>query len=522
MSGAATYLFVLVLGFGLSVLARAWPRMRNRNFGVDAFYALALVRAIRRQKRLPVFMDTYMLDSGEQRYPPGFPLFLALLPRGLTGQKSWLINPVLDAGLGAALGGLLWAHGASAAQVLWALLAWALTPALVDECFRLNGRIFGNILFSVTMLLLANVLLGGGAWAAAALVLAGFAMLMSHKMSTQNLVFVVLGLSVWRQGWAPLGLLGLVLAASVALSAGFCFKVFAGNIDILLFWRRNLKLLYAHAVYRSPLYDRDPEVRALAAGDASFFKPGVGGQFSILLRIFEQNFLLPLFAVVVWTDYSWWSDFEQLLAAWVILTYAWAALTTFAPPLRFLGEGIKYAKMAALPMAYLVAAGIGWGASPWLLPAFLACLALNAWKVRRIYDSLTGTVDDARGLRPVIDYLRAAADDGVLTLPAVMSERIAHETGKKVFWGGHGGGFKKLEEYYPVLRRRVEEYFMRYNLTYLLLDLEYVDPRFLALDPFFDPVVPAGRYTLYRYHPRLDPPAAAPDKSGLAPETGRP
>jgi hypothetical protein len=500
MSGTVFYALIICAGFGLGLLVRARPRLGVRGARDDAFYELVLVRALKKQRRLPVFVDNYMLDTGEQCMPPGFPVLLSLLPKAVAWRWPWLVNPVLDAGVGAGLGCLLWAHSSSVLQVLCAMLAWAFAPALVRTCSALNRRILGNTLLVLCMLLTIQCLLSGGVWPAVAVAVAGAAMFLSHRRSAHAFVFTVLGLAVWRQSWSPVGLLGLVFGAALVLSAGFYLKVFRGNIQWLEFRRRNWKHMGAHMVYGSPAYSRDAAVGAAAAAVRHVALNPVRGLAGGAAQLLARNYLLPVFLIVAWREFAWWTEFERLLAAWAALTYLWAALTAFVPQLRFMGAEVRYEKMAAFPMIYLTVGALGWGAPWWLLPLFAAALALNARQVARLYKELSQAPPAERGLGPVLDALRQAPEDGVLILPPHVCDRVVLETGKKVFWGGHGGGFARLEEFSPVLRRRVEEFFMRYNLSFLLLDTEYMPPESLGLDDWFDPVISSGHYTLYRYH----------------------
>lgn len=484
----------------LCVLVRAWPRMGARGARDDAFYELVFVRAIRKQRRMPVTLDNYMLDAGEQRLPPGFPLLLAMLPKSVAWRWPWLVNPALDALVCAALGGLSWAHGGTALQIICAVLAWALTPALVRTGAVLNRRILGNALLVLCSLLLIEALLGGGARIVAALAVAGAALLLSHRRSAQMFIVLAAGFALWRWSLAPLGLLVLAFAAAMLLSAGFHLKVLRGNFEWLGFRRRNWKLAGAHMVYDSPAYARDAAVSAAAAAALHPGPSGARGVFREASRLLARNFLLPVFLLAAWQGHEWWTGFERMLWAWAALTYAWAALTAFVPPLRFLGAGVRYEKMAAFPMIYLTAGALGWGAPWWMLPLFAAALVLNALQVRRLYAELAAEPPAAHGLGPILEALRRAPEDGVLALPPHICDRIVLETGKRVFWGGHGGGFGKFEEFFPVLRRRIEEYFMNYNLAFLILDTGYAPAEPLGLEQWFDPELVSGRYTLYRYH----------------------
>lgn len=499
MSDALTAILIIAAGFALSLILRMWPRLRARNYGIDAFFYLNYARAIRRQKHIPVYLNNYMLDLREQRYPPGFPLLLALVPHELLVKFNWLVNPIIDSLLGAGMGVFVWKFTESPTAVALAMCMWALTPTLVHESTNMNSRIFGNVVFVGVMLLYVHVLQLGGWWWVAALCAAGAIMLMTHKMSTQNFLFVALGFCVWRASVIPFALAALIFVVTIIITAGFYLKVLSGNIGILAFWRKNIKNLYSHMVYRSPVYATTAEVRNLGALDSTYFKPGLRGQLKTFIRVFDHNFILPLFLYIVFTEYSWWEEYEQILAAWVILTYVFVLLTAFVPPMRFMGEGVKYIKLASFPMYYLVAKALSDNAPPSLLAALGLCLLLDAVKVWRTYKAIYGNVADVGGIEPIIEKLKTAPDDGVLVLPCGTAEAVAYYCDKRVFWGAHGGGYKKLTEFFPVLRRPLHEYFSSHKLNYLILDHDYVQPKFLSLEEHFEKIMDSGKFGLYKF-----------------------
>lgn len=482
-----------------AALLRAWPRLRVRNYGIDAFYYLISARELRKQKRVPVSFDHYIFDPGPQYYPPGFPLFISLFPQNLIVRFNWLVNPLLDALVCGGVGLGAWMITRNAAATAAAAATYALTPTLIQECTSMNSRVLGNALFCAVMLIYIRVLQRPDAAWIAALCISGVALLMTHKMSTQNFVFVALGLCVWQRSVWPLAWAGVVFASTLILTRGLYMKVFIGNIDILLFWRRNLQYLYAHMVYRSPVYGTGEEARSLAARDGSFFKPGLRGAAQNALRVIDQNFLALFFFYIAFLKYSEWNPFEQMLCEWATLTYAWAMLTTFAPPLRFMGEGIKYEKLAAPPMAWLVAAHIAAGAQPAHIAAAAACLLLNIIKIARIFGAVGGNIADMGDLAPITDFIKASPLEGTLTLPYGLSESIAYHTGRRVLWGAHSAGYKELEAFFPILRHRLEYYFDKYNLNFLVINLGYVVPRFLKLEKNFEHVLSTHRFALYRY-----------------------
>jgi hypothetical protein len=71
------------------------------------------------------------------------------------------------------------------------------------------------------------------------------------------------------------------------------------------------------------------------------------------------------------------------------------------------------------------------------------------------------------------------------------ADYVAYAADKAVLWGGHSGDLRRLEEFFPVVRRPLEHFIERYSLDYLVLDLAYSTPERLHLEP---PAAPIGRF----------------------------
>jgi hypothetical protein len=67
------------------------------------------------------------------------------------------------------------------------------------------------------------------------------------------------------------------------------------------------------------------------------------------------------------------------------------------------------------------------------------------------------------------------------------------------YWGTHSHCFdEKLADFFPVLRRRIEDYVREDGLTHLLLDTVYASPQELSLVER-NILERQGNYSLYRF-----------------------
>lgn len=480
-------LAVTVVGFFLRTRGLASAGSQ----GGDARYYLLYVEEFKRSRRVPVRLPYFLLDIEEQWYPPSFPLLLSWLPEALLKRHPWVIAPAIDClQLLILYGFTLWATESLTSAALAGLL-YATTPTLVAENLNLNSRSFGSLLFTLTMLALLALELNRNFLGYLAVAAFGGLLLLTHKLSSQGLVFTLLGEALVTRRPGPL--LALVASVGIAflLSKGFFLKILKGHVDILRFWRSNLLKLGAHQVYDSPLHAGTGNSRNQRP--AGFHKPGFQGFVWHLKVLFSHNlYILALPLLLQPTGFPPQGFFIR----WLVPIYVLAVSTTFLPPVRFLGEGVKYLKLAAFPLAFLLgAAEIGM----WSL-LLIPLLASNLFVILRTIRPLRlGEVDE--GFLKIVERLCHAEPGGVMAIPAHAADAIAHLAKRKVLWGAHSSGYEKLEPFFPVLQQPLEAFFKEYDLAFLLIDQGYVHPKDLDLQSF-ELLLEEGSYQLYRYHGR--------------------
>jgi len=289
------------------------------------------------------------------------------------------------------------------------------------------------------------------------------------------------------------GMVSTVIVAFL-LSKGFYLKVLKGHYDILSFWNRNWRNLFAHQVYSSPVYgneNRDDPERYFGKGFKDLFHhcKQLGGNFFVVMLISPIIFYPQL------------SLFDKQILWWVISTYLLAALTTFVPQLRFLGEGIKYLKLAAVPISYLTIVPIyyGWDTGYYFYPLLGITIVLSIWLTLRISRRFELSQTPALGsdFKQVIDFLNGKETGAIVCIPCDLADTLAYHCRRSVLWGTHGYGFRQAEPFFPVLRKPLEYFISEYKLSYLVIDSGYVTPGLLKLSPA-DRIFVADRYEVYQ------------------------
>ncbi len=457
--------------------------------GGDAWYYLLYVEELKRSRRVPVKLPYFLLDIEEQWYPHGFPVLLSLLPEAVLKGYRWAIAPAIDCVQLFILYVFTLLATTSVTSAVVAGVAYATTPTLIAENLNLNSRSLGSLLFTLTMLSLFAVELNGSFVEFAAVAGFGGLLLLTHKLSSQGLVITLLGEALLIGRVEPLIVLGAVFGVALLLSKGFYLKILKGHCDILRFWRGNLLNLGAHQVYDSPVYA--PTGESENKPPTRFHKAGLQGFIWHLKVLFSHNLYILAFPLVLTMKPS--PQVQWFCVRWILLVYLVAFTTTLLPPLKFLGEGHKYLKLAAFPLAFLVGTWETGASSLILIPLLVS----NLWVIVRTIQPLTlGKVDE--GLMRMVTHFRDAEPGGVVAIPAHAADAVACLAKQKVLWGAHSSGYEKLEPFFPVLKQPIQKFFMEYDVKFLLIDQGYVDPKNLNLQSF-TLLLEEGSYRVYRY-----------------------
>jgi len=483
----------------LAFLIRVKPIWKNRYSGCDAYYYLLCVEEFRKHKRLPIILpDYYLLDIQEQWYPPGFVIFLSLLPKRFVEKYYWAIAPAIDCLTIALLYTTTYLLSGGIIVATIASLLYTLTLAVIVECSSLNSRPLGSFLLVATLLCIFAFAESYTVWFLLGYILFGVCLLMTHKMSAQLLYFILplMSLIFWDPTYIA-ALLGIV-AVTFLLFRSFFIKVLKGQWDILTFWNRNWKNLGAHQVYSSPIYgneSREDLGRIFQKGFKGLYRNArsMGLNITVILLIF------PIL------HYSQLLLFDKQMLWLVILAYALAGATLLIPQLRFYGEGFKYLRMVAFPIAYLAITPLlyNWDVILHYQYSILpVTLIVSLWITLRTYKStaLTGWGSPSMGtnLNSTLEFLKNNSEvDAIMVIPLTYADTIAYHCRKKVVWGTHSYNFKVVEPFYPVLRKPLESFISEYNISHIMLDANHTAPETLQLSPV-NRVFNAGHYQIYK------------------------
>ncbi len=505
-----------------TALLRLTPLWRHRYRGVDAYYFLLTAEAFKKQKKIPIKLPPYyLLDIEEQWYPPGFSVFLGLLPEKVLHEIYWLISPMLDVLNLAILLVFAYFQTFSLECLFLAGLIYGLTPILTSEYTTLTSRALGNLFLTGEIVSFSFYIQSNSIFFLVLTIVFGFTVFITHKMAMQFLCFFYICLSIIFQSIIPLLILILIFTLSLIILRGYFFRILRGYYDILIFWHKNWSYLGAHQVYSSPIYGKNKKSneKKLSPSRKHYFTRALKCLKEIKPSLFRRSktvyFLLrglvgkdsnPFIILVL---LSWWlfeifKPVDRVIFLWAFLAFIWMLLTIFVPPLRLFGEGFKYMRTAAFPVAYIVPLSLISSNIPILslvLVSLIFLFSTSRWfftyrqlsKAERLRSLLN---DD---LMRMFEYIKDNPGvDYIACFSVSLADSLVYYCRRHVLWGTHHNSFNsKVVDFYPVLRKPLKWFNEKYGIKYVLVDTSYIKPEDIELGEKLI-VQTSGKYVLYR------------------------
>jgi len=449
--------------------------LSKQGAGVDHWFWKKLREESRSQKIYPPEIKQFLFDE-RQWYPPIFGLLLRALPNKVFNYLERFLSILFDLlRFGLVICFVYYYTGKDIFATTMAGVFYATSPILIFYNTQLNPRGLGALLLDGWLLVLGCGLTSGFLfwhWVLGGLL--GALVLLTHKMTTQLLFFLALCSAAILGKWQPVALLALGISAALIFSGGFYINVLRAHAEIVAFWSRNWRWIGADPLRESPIY-----------GDPGYQRPGklhakgLFGQlrkFVILVAMNPASWvclvLLVERAVYKLTGQALF-NFPTFIALWLAFIILLSLLTTYFDKWKCLGAGYLYlynsVSLASVLLAMILCFSANRGASYVILT--LACLGnltavgtyyLEFWKSARLKPPLD--------LHALVSVLAQKPEGAVICWPTVWADFVTYKTPHPVLWGCHGLGFKKIEEFWPVLKIRWDEVVRKYHPRYLVIE----------------------------------------------------
>lgn len=434
---------------------------------VDGHYWQLVSKIFKRQKHLPINLEgKYLLENDEQGYPPFFAIFLA---RFRNSDRLKYLMPLLEGFEVLCLVGMMILLSMPLNAILFASAVFISAPILATYNTQLTSRIFGEIfLLSAICLQLLASQQTEPQWVALIFwitsSLAITAVIMSHKMTLQLHLFLMpiwwWALGAWQ---IPLATIGGVVFFVILVGKKFALYQAYCHWDIVKFWNRNWKNLGAHQFLSSPIYGQTSR-----AETNRFHQQGLRGARKHLKTILSYS-PSSIFLVIHSLVTGYWPP--HWLMIWFFGVYVWALLTLFVPHLKCLGGGHLYIFNLIAPSAIYAGYIAGSSEHIWLLLIGLVLNLITLLFALRIIKKRPTARN--HNFEKALSFISQRPKGNVAIFPLQSAEIVAERTNHSVLWGGHGAGFDRIEDFFPVIKQPLAKFFKKYSIDWMLWDKNY-------------------------------------------------
>lgn len=482
-------LLLSILGY----LIQVRPRFFNRYFGVDVWRNLSIVDYIRKNKRLPQYLPKYML-KGPFDYPPFLNIILALFPKKFLEDYQGFISPFFDAINNLIVFIVTYMLTKNLSIAIFAQLIYIVSPMMVIENASLTARSLGNLLFSLAFLSTIFYSINHSLFLFIFAIFFTTLLLFSQKMASQVLFFISFLFSVLEGNFIYLVIFGLSVILAILLSRGFYLKVLAGHLSVLKYFRMIIKNRYAHQIRGiiPPSKNRDfiEMLKALIREHPLF-------ALIVSCPFITMGFLVSLW-ILLYPKNSFLIHYTRLslvsykFALWLAILYCLGIITAQIKPFQFLGEGMKYLMYAGLPSSFILSIitfDLVTRKGNLIFLFLIICIMLiTLFQIffiqnRGIINDRTRTVTSS--LRRIMNFLQSQSKEVRLaTIPFSLADAVAYFTKSNILSSDSAhvlASNPDYLDYYPVLRRPLEEILNKHNINYLLIDRNYVNLEELKL-----------------------------------------
>jgi len=412
--------FMLMLALAVGFYLRAYLLTKYRYVGKDTFYHLVVSQIMRKEGRIPKKIDQFVVPE-EYDYPPLFHLLLSRFDKRYH-ERLQILSPVFDI-LTAVVIYTFCAYTQNHFIAFAATMIYLVTPFTLDTSYNLGPRSMANLFLVLSITTLIIYTNGNSLIALGISIVSATMVLLTHRLTTQSLVFVLLSCSVVTKALLPILVIILAILLSIVVTKGGYLNVLKGHLKfITTFGKKTI---------------HQPVLKTISTA----FSSPIYVLFNIPIIIFIIPFLL--------TPTSGNGVYSLILI--------WAFALTILSILWIMGEGIRH--MTNAVGAYAVAAAI-WSNEHTMLYLYLIILISLVFciiKIRRLEKdpSISGVVTD--DMMKSFEYIRLnkSPNDILLCLPLDLTYNAAYFTECKMLQSS--GGFAKGLEFNQKLHGTVKE-----------------------------------------------------------------
>lgn len=461
-------IIVAVLLLVLFFLIRLFPYLGKKIQSPDGSYFLKLIKEYRKSKKFPPEFSNFLLENDRSYYPPVFWLFPVVT--GFVNLKSWkkLYIPLIETTHFLLLICVMLRLEINSAQMVLGALVFMSFPIVVKESNYFSSRSLGNLLTTIFFISFMSLFFGGELlyfyFAFTSVVISLTAL--THKMSLQFQIAMILFMSIVDTSLSYFLLIPTSLGLAWLISGGHYINVLRHHFGIVKFWNHNYPLLRADPVRWISGRGDHPEDEIEAFKQQSIFSQihWIKDRFEKTLWSLSGGYIW-LFGICVWLNF----ELVNSVVLWILGAIAIMLCLDAFPWFRALGEGFKYTRYLAFPMAMLFSSIDSWRSVAIAIPFVL----LNLENSRKIILKRREQSNEKfhKGLRPILEFIKEHDCKRIYCLPLNQADDVVLYTDSRVFSGGHSYPYgPKLLDFFPVQRMPYRNLFNQYSVNYVLVD----------------------------------------------------
>jgi len=483
-------LLIPIIGF----FFECYPRLLNRNVGVDIWTHLLYLKEYHKQKGIPKEITEGFLVQGRYDYPPMFILILSKFSIDSVRKYEFLFSPFFDAIHLLIIFHLAFYLSDSVAIALLTQTLYVLTPIVVLENSSATPRSLGYTLFSLLFMCLFVFTQTGDMLYVTFAVLLGSIIFLSHRFTTQGFLFFSILFSVVFRDLIYIFVFLCSFIGALIISKGFYLTVLSGHLGNLKFWYNNIKYRFYHQI-KGEFTNKASEDFVFKVYNQFISIPPIVLAVTnpwILFALLSLFFKIPSF------------PFQQQFYLWIGISYFLALVTIWVTKLRFLGEGQRYLELSAFPAAFIAAYTLmkvssdlvqTIGIFAYILTATAALVTIIVIQRKAIIkDSLRTLTPD---LEKMFHYLKTLKKKPrLLCIPHQITTNTIYHTDCPVFVNADYTNIEKISDVYPFLKKPLATILKKHNLDGVLLNEKYATYQDLKVTKYKE-VKRVGNYVYF-------------------------
>ena len=500
------YIFGAFVAF-IGLLIQVRPRLSNRYFGIDTWRHLTVADYIRQNKKYPKLMPEHYLIDKPSDYPPLFRFLLALFPKELLEKYQWIASPIFDLIHNLFIFSVVYYFTNNIFISILAQVTYMLSPIVIMENSNLTTRSFASLLFSGCFFSLICYSVFGNIFCLIASIIFLTILLLSHRMSIQAMVFILVFFSIIELNFIYVAVLLASVILAILFSKGFYLKVLKGHLAMIRFWFIHIDNRYAHQIRGVSKKEKNP--------DAVFRIYQIVQNIPFIAVCAANPFMVFVFAYVYLNLFKSYNintfgipeDIFSKFVVWSILLFVIGVIVRQVKKLGCIGEGERYLEYSAFPVAIIIAVfltnGLISGQHNVFLVFYLIVAIFGALLPTLFIQQQVIVKDSKRSvnkeIREIFGYINALEGKvNVMTMPLYLADAATYFTSARLLTTDNSiAHVVDYSDFWPVLKVPLVDIFKRYDINYILINTQYVQISELNL-PSNQIVKESGFYCLIK------------------------